>query len=182
MIDTTCPHCGAHQPVDEIRAGREIYCASCGAKFRVPGADETAAGNVAASAAEPEGFHWEGRPACRAQLGMWILGIVLLPIGVGLIFLAIALLHRYSRHYTVTQTNIITRHGLLSIDTRQIAVKDIRCIDVQATLWQRLLGIRTVEVSTAGTEGVDVALLGIPAQIADAIQHLQWKQGHGHDD
>ena len=178
MIDATCPYCGAHQPVDASRAGREIYCESCGAKFRVPAAGETAAGAPAA----PVEFHWEGRPVRREQLAMWVLGILLLPVGVGLIFLGIALVHKYSRHYTVTQTHIVTRHGILSIDTRQIAVKDIRSIDVQATVWQRLLGIRRVEVSTAGTEGVDVALLGIPANIADAIQRLQIKQGHGHDD
>ena len=120
---------------------------------------------------------------CREQLGMWSLGIVLLPVfGVGLIFLGKALLHMYSRHYTVTSAHIVTRHGLLSIDTRQIAVKDIRSIDVQATVWERLLGIRRVEIATAGTEGVDVSLLGIPANIADAIQHLQLKRGGGHDD
>lgn len=180
MIDATCPYCGAHQPVDETRAGQEIYCESCGAKFRVAAAS---AGDPAASAATNGEFHWEGRPVRRDQLGMWILGIVLLPVfGVGLIFLGKALLHMYSRHYTVTATHIVTRHGILSIDTRQIAVKDIRSIDVQATVWQRLLGIRRVEVSTAGTEGVDVSLLGIPANIADAIQHLQIKRGSGHDD
>ncbi len=183
MIDTTCPSCGARQPVDESRAGREIYCESCGAKFRVPAAGEPAAKTAAAPSAEPVGFHWEGRPVRRDQLGVWILGIALLPVyGAGLIFLGKALLHRYSRHYTVSETHIITRHGILSIDTRQIAVKDIRSIDVQATMWQRMLGIRRVEISTAGTEGVDVALLGIPAEIADAIQQLQLKQGHGHDD
>jgi membrane protein YdbS with pleckstrin-like domain len=183
MIDAICPYCGAHQPVDESRAGREIYCESCGAKFRVPAAGEPVAESAAAPLSGPEGFHWEGRPVRREQLGMWILGIVLLPVfGVGLLFLGKALLHKYSRHYTVTQTHIITRHGILSIDTRQVAVKDIRSIDVQATVWQRLLGIRRVEVSTAGTEGVDVSLLGIPANIANAIQHLQIKQAHGHDD
>ena len=118
----------------------------------------------------------------RAQLGMWILGIVLLPVGVGLIFLVKALLHQYGRYYTITSTHIITRHGILSVDTRQIAVKDIRSIEVQATLWQRMLGIRRVEIATAGTEGVDVALLGIPAEIAEAVQHLQIKRGVGHDD
>ncbi len=179
MIDVTCPYCGARQPVDEARAGREIYCESCGAKFPVPAAEEPAA----VKSPEAGAFHWEGRPVRRDQLGMWVLGIVLLPVfGVGLIFLAIALVHQYSRHYTVTQRHIVTRHGILSIDTRQIAVKDIRSIDVQATVWQRLLGIRRVEVSTAGTEGVDVALLGIPTQIAEAIQHLQLRQGHGRDD
>jgi membrane protein YdbS with pleckstrin-like domain len=180
MIDAICPYCGARQPVDESRAGHEIYCESCGAKFKVVA---TATERAAASAATDGLFHWEGRPVRRDCLGMWILGILLLPVfGVGLIFLGIALFHQYSRHYTVTQTHIVTRHGILSIDTRQIAVKDIRSIDVQATVWQRLLGIRRVEISTAGTEGVDVALLGIPAQIADAIQHLQLKQSHGHAD
>jgi hypothetical protein len=51
-----------------------------------------------------------------------------------------------------------------------------------ATVWQRILGIRRVEISTAGTEGVDVALLGIPALIAESIQKLQVKKGQGHDD
>jgi membrane protein YdbS with pleckstrin-like domain/ribosomal protein S27E len=178
MIDATCPYCGTHQTVDEIRAGREIYCQSCGAKFEIEG---SGTGGASAPTAQGE-FHWEGRPVCRAQLGMWILGIVLLPIGVGLIFLGKALLHKYSRYYIVTSTHIITRHGILSVDTHQIAVKDIRSIEVQATLWQRLLGIRRVEIATAGTEGVDVALLGIPAEIAEAVQHLQVKQGRGHDD
>jgi len=178
MIDVMCPYCAARQPVDETRAGREIFCQACGEKFPLAAKDRSELEKDMDGTA----FHWEGRPVRRDRLGLWILGIALLPVGVGLIFLIMALLHQYSRHYTVTQTHIVTRHGLLSIDTRQIAVKDIRAIDVQATVWQRLLGIRRVEVSTAGTEGVDVALLGIPADIADAIQHLQLKQGHGRDD
>ena len=183
MIDVSCPYCGARQPVDETRAGREIYCQFCAAKFEVAEAAAAAAsGRAAASAGADGGFHWEGRPMRRAQLGMWILGIVLLPVGVGLIFLVKALLHQYGRYYTITSTHIITRHGILSVDTRQIAVKDIRSIEVQATLWQRMLGIRRVEIATAGTEGVDVALLGIPAEIAEAVQHLQIKRGVGHDD
>jgi membrane protein YdbS with pleckstrin-like domain len=184
MIDVSCPYCGMHQPVDETRAGREIYCQSCAAKFEVAEAAAAAAatGNAPALARADGEFHWEGCPVRRDQLGTWILGIVLLPVGVGLIFLGKALLHQYSRHYTITSTHIVTRHGILSVDTRQIAVKDIRSIEVQATLWQRMLGIRRVEISTAGTEGVDVALLGIPVEVAEAVQQLQLKQGHGHDD
>ncbi len=179
MIDVSCPYCNVRQPVDETRAGREIYCQSCGARFEVAEAAAAAAALPAQAAGD---FHWEGRPVWRAQLGAWVLGIALLPVGVGLIFLGKALLHKYSRYYTVTSTHIITRHGILSVDTRQIAVKDIRSIEVLATLWQRLLGIRTVEIATAGTEGVDVALLGITAEIAEAVQHLQVKRGRGHDD
>ncbi len=184
MIDVSCPYCGARQPVDETRAGREIYCQVCAAKFEVAEAAAAAAafGNAAVPTQANGDFHWEGRPLRRARLGMWILGIVLLPVGVGLIFLGMALLHQYSRYYVITSTHIVTRHGILSVDTRQIAVKDIRSIEVLATLWQRLLGIRRVEISTAGTEGVDVALLGIPVEIAEAVQHLQIKRGRGYDD
>ena len=41
VVSTTCPYCGGLQHVDESRAGREVYCESCGAKYRVPTATET---------------------------------------------------------------------------------------------------------------------------------------------
>jgi len=65
--------------------------------------------------------------------------------------------------------------GIFSVNTIQIAVKDIRSIEIRASFFHRLLGVREILISTAGNAGVELTMHGIPDEVADTIQKLQRK-------
>ena len=164
MMEVNCPHCGARQPVSREKLGTEVFCESCGGKFRIAGEEAPAGGG---------GFRWEGRPMHRNWLGQWVLGILLAPVIVGLFLILDCLIRRWSRHYTINPSHIISKEGIFTVHTTQIAVKDIRSIDIRASFIQRLLGIRSVYIGTSGPDGVEMSLLGLPAGVAAEIQKLQ---------
>lgn len=166
MIDVTCPDCGVRQPVAGEKAGKEVFCESCGARFSA----------VPESGGASAGYDWEGHPLWRNYFWQVVLGVPLIAVfGVGFLILIPCWLRRLSLHYTVTGTHIIARRGIFSVHTVQIAVKDIRSIDIRASLFQRVLGIRQVDISTAGNAGIELSLFGVPRDVAEAVQALQRK-------
>jgi hypothetical protein len=56
-----------------------------------------------------------------------------------------------------------------------IRIKDLRNINVNQTLWQRLVGVGDVEFSSAGGSGIEVVFLGVdkPMQVKALAQRLQ---------
>ncbi len=166
MIDVTCPDCGVRQPVAVDKAEKAVFCESCGARFTaVPDAEEA-----------PRGYTWAGHPLWRNYFWQLVLGVPLIALfGAGFLILIPCWLRRISLHYDITETHVVARRGILSVHTVQIAVKDIRSIDIRATLFQRVLGIRQVDISTAGNAGIELSLYGVPRSVAEAVQALQRK-------
>ena len=170
MSQVVCPSCGLSQPVAEEKIGREVYCEECGKKFTAEGLAQEAA-----AAAAPE-YVWEGSPLWRYYFWQTFFGVLLIPaFGIGLLLLLGVWIRRITYKYQVTGSHIIARIGIFSVNTIQIAVKDIRSIEIRASFFHRLLGVREILISTAGNAGVELTMHGIPDEVADTIQKLQRK-------
>jgi uncharacterized membrane protein YdbT with pleckstrin-like domain len=78
----------------------------------------------------------------------------------------------YSTHYTVTSERVIQRNGLISRRTSQAEITDIRNVQVNQGILQRVFGVGGVGVSTAAQAGLEVEFKGIrsPQVVADAIR------------
>jgi hypothetical protein len=63
----------------------------------------------ATSVEEEEKVAWEGRPSMLNYIGMWILGVITLPIGVGLII--IILWSYYSKRYVISNKRVTLISG-----------------------------------------------------------------------
>jgi uncharacterized membrane protein YdbT with pleckstrin-like domain len=63
--------------------------------------------------------------------------------------------------YEVTNLRAIARQGLFSQTTSEVQLDDIRNVVVQRSLAERLLGVGTVELSTAGESGMEVVFLSV---------------------
>jgi uncharacterized membrane protein YdbT with pleckstrin-like domain len=83
-------------------------------------------------------------------------------VGVGVVILFVWWLQCQATTLTVTQERTILRKGLLSKSTTEVWHKDVRNVQISQGLLQRLLGVGTVGISSAGQGGVEILAVGIP--------------------
>lgn len=77
--------------------------------------------------------------------------------------------------YEIDGKIVTQRAGILSRKTAQVNVQDIRSIDVQQGLWQRLLGIGDVSLGTEGRFGKEIYFRNVenPDALVKDLQRLR---------
>jgi uncharacterized membrane protein YdbT with pleckstrin-like domain len=91
--------------------------------------------------------------------------------------IAVVVYRRYSWAYTINGETIESREGLIARKVKSIRVQDLRNINVNQSLWQRILGVGDVEFSSAGGSGIEVAFRGVdkPLEVKAMAQRMQGK-------
>ena len=140
-----------------------------------------------------EAFH--GHPSWLS-FTKWIL-LALLMVGLGVLaypldwrFLAAGcvagsitlcgvILSRQHRDYIITTERIEQEWGIIGRSSREVRIRDIRSIDVEAKGLMGLLGIGTVNISSAGSEDVEVQFKDIRRahQVKKLVRQLQERIG-----
>jgi uncharacterized membrane protein YdbT with pleckstrin-like domain len=128
---------------------------------------------------------YQGRPSWLNYYLLYVIGIILFGflVNVGeiiggffvlLIVLGLAAILRYRYLFTVTKNRIISREGLIAKNTNEIQLKHIRALNVKQGIIGRLLGIGTIEISSAAGGGVEVMFKGIrdPHGVKENIRNL----------
>jgi uncharacterized membrane protein YdbT with pleckstrin-like domain len=71
----------------------------------------------------------------------------------------------YDVRHRIDARGLESRIGILSLQQRitRVRYEDIRNIEIEQTLLERILDIGRLEVSTSGTDGVEITLEGIAA-------------------
>jgi uncharacterized membrane protein YdbT with pleckstrin-like domain len=89
--------------------------------------------------------------------------------------IAVVIFRRYSWAYTINGETIESREGLIARKVKSIRVRDLRNINVNQTLLQRIMGVGDVEFSSAGGSGIEVTFRGVdnPLQIKQMAQRMQ---------
>jgi uncharacterized membrane protein YdbT with pleckstrin-like domain len=107
--------------------------------------------------------HYSAHPAMfrNNPLG-FALAVVLCFVLVGFVILFVWWLQCQATTLTVTQERTILRKGLLSKSTTEVWHEDVRNVQISQGLLQRLLGVGTVGISSAGQSGVEILAVGIP--------------------
>ena len=128
---------------------------------------------VVENVAEKEVFR--GHPAKMSCLKDLVLGVLLLPILIGLYFLGRALVRIYSTTYIITDRRIVVKTGVFSIRSVEIRIFDVRGVFVARSLWQRIIGVGTVSVGTAATVGTEINMVDVsnPQQVVAVINSLR---------
>ena len=161
----TCQFCGE----EILESARK--CKHCG-EF-LDGSSRPAPSASQKKAAGPEKKLWEGHPSGLYYIGHWFFGILFLPVfGLGLLFIIYAILDQKTRVYTHTTRKVISKVGIISRKTHEVAIRDIRSINMNQSILERIFGLGSVQIGSAGTGGVEVEFKGVtkPAMVRDGVR------------
>jgi uncharacterized membrane protein YdbT with pleckstrin-like domain len=88
-----------------------------------------------------------------------------------LVTAAWALLETIFWKYTVTEHRIFVRHGLVSVNEQTARLERVQDITLHQSLFDRLFGVGTLAIDTAGTEGGALEFRGLvdPTQVRELL-------------
>ncbi len=144
-----------------------IVCTECDKRLRTGGSPpempDASKEHSERKAPGEERVLYAGRPSMwRNRPVGFVLSLFLIPVfGVGLVILAIWYLKVLGTRLTVTSERTTLRHGILSKHISEVLHRDIRHVQLRQGALQRLLGVGTIELGSAGHAGVELAVSGI---------------------
>ncbi len=92
----------------------------------------------------------------------FILCLILSLVGIGLIIFLIWWIKTKGTELTVTDERVSLRKGILSKFTNDVYLTDIRNVQIYQSFWQRIFGVGSVAISSAGNDGIEIEVKGIP--------------------
>jgi uncharacterized membrane protein YdbT with pleckstrin-like domain len=119
---------------------------------------------------------YEAHPAMFRAHPFWFMLFVLLiaAFGIGLLILLYWYIKTRATALTVTQHELMYERGILSKDRLSVSLRHVRSVDVKQSFVNRILGVGTIQVSTAGDEPeFTVKDLPDPHEIRVAISRAQ---------
>ncbi len=125
---------------------------------------------------EQEETLWEDNPSHFNFLFVYFIGGVLIFVsGLGLLVILIALIYRKSMVFTITNKRIRSKTGIISCSLDELFIRDIRSINLQQDILEKLFDVGTINIGSAGTAGIEVSFKGISeaAEIREKIQKLK---------
>jgi uncharacterized membrane protein YdbT with pleckstrin-like domain len=175
-----CAQCGA-----EIIQGA-AFCSRCGTRVAQP--RPAAVREYALSRILPSWWHFAREILIAIVLlaaGAYFLGgpradlrVGLLLIAAGAVVLATAALARRNISWSLTSDRLIERRGLLASRRREMELADVRSIEVNQTLGQRMLGLGNVMIASAASAEFLIRLTNIPnpEQVAEMLRQARLKR------
>ena len=96
-------------------------------------------------------------------------------LGLAIILVLWIQLDRIRRKYAVTDRRVSCEYGIINKNSNEVRVQDVRSINLRKTGISGLLGIGTVEFSSAATDDADVTFWNISEaeKIRDLVRSLQ---------
>ena len=96
-------------------------------------------------------------------------------VAVFVYLITVVVYRRYSWAYKIDSVTIESREGLIARNVKSIRIQDLRNINVNQSLIQRIMGVGDVEFSSAGGSGIEVVFRGVdkPLEVKAMAQRLQ---------
>jgi uncharacterized membrane protein YdbT with pleckstrin-like domain len=119
---------------------------------------------------------YEAHPAMFRAHPFWFLLFVLLiaAFGIGLLLLLYWYIKTRATALTVTEHELVYERGILSKDRLSVSLRHIRSVEVRQSFGNRIFGVGTIEIWTAGDEPeFTVKDLPDPHEIREAISRAQ---------
>jgi len=119
---------------------------------------------------------YEAHPAMFRAHPFWFIVFVLLiaAFGIGLLILLYWYIKTRATALTVTQHELMYERGILSKDRLSVSLRHVRSVEVKQSFVNRILGVGTIQISTAGDEPeFTVKDLPDPHEIREAISRAQ---------
>jgi len=119
---------------------------------------------------------YEAHPAMFRAHPVWFILAVLLiaAFGAGIVILLYWYIQTRATALTVTDSDILYERGILSKDRTSVSLRHIRSVNVMQSFVNRILGVGTIQISTAGDEPeFTIADMPDPHVIREAIAKAQ---------
>lgn len=123
---------------------------------------------------------YEAHPAMFRAHPFWFILCVLLiaAFGIGIILLLYWYIKTRATALTVTDQELMYERGILSKDRTSVSLKHIRSVNIAQGFVNRVLGVGTVQISTAGDlPEFTIADMPDPYVIQEAITKAQEMRG-----
>lgn len=97
----------------------------------------------------------------------------------GLIMLGVVAFKRFSWKYTIDETRVSRHYGLISRNQQSVRIRDLRSIELDQSLFQRLFRVGDLAFYSAGSAKAEVRFFGIKRpmewrdRIDDAMDRLK---------
>lgn len=130
----------------------------------------------------PDMESYQAHPAMFRAHPFWFILFVLLILagGLGILILLYWYIKTRATALTVTEHEITFEQGILSKDRTGVSLRHVRTVRVTQGFVNRLLGVGTVEISTAGDEPeFEVSDMPDPHEIREAISRAQAMRADG---
>ncbi|MFD1642545.1 PH domain-containing protein [Halohasta litorea] len=127
---------------------------------------------------------WASTPHKSSLVSALVVGIPLSFVLVGIPILAAAYLSFKNTNYVVTTRGLYRKRGIFSRDVKQIGFDKVQNISYSQTAIGARLGYGSVEISTAGSSGVELQFRNIPtpAEIQELIsREIERREDGGRD-
>ena len=80
--------------------------------------------------------------------------------------------------YQLRQHDLLVRRGILTRETIAIPLARIQQVGTSSSLFERLLGLTTLSVHTAGTRTARTRIPGLPSERATGLRDVLSRKGH----
>lgn len=122
-----------------------------------------------------EGEHvvYIGRISLWSVAHLLILGVLLLPVVVGLYFLAKALIRWKATELAVTNKRVIAKFGFISRRTVELNINRVEGIEVDQGLLGRIFGFGSLTISGTGSEQAPIPGISEPLAFRRAFMTAQ---------
>lgn len=91
----------------------------------------------------------------------FVLSILLIPLGVGILILLYWHLQKKSSRLSVTRDHVLYEKGLLSKERSEVDIDGIRSVKVKQSFANRIFGTGTIELYTSG-DNPEIVAKGMP--------------------
>ena len=104
---------------------------------------------------------FELKPSYRARLGLLVWGVLLAPVGIGLILLARAWYLVASTRYRLTNQRLFAQTGLIAKNLEEVELFRVKDVTLSQGVIDRMLGTGTVTVLSTDDTAPRLELAGI---------------------
>jgi uncharacterized membrane protein YdbT with pleckstrin-like domain len=119
---------------------------------------------------------YEAHPAMFRAHPFWFMlcCLLILAFGIGIVILLYWYIKTRATALTVTDQELMYERGILSKDRTSVSLKHIRSVNIAQGFVNRVMGVGTVQISTAGDEPeFTIADMPDPYMIQEAITKAQ---------
>ena len=105
----------------------------------------------------------------------FIFAILLIPVfGLGILILLYWYVQTKATKFTITDDDILLETGILSKERVEVSIKSIRTTKVKQSFFNRIFGVGSIEIYTAG-DNAELIAAGLPEphSIRDLIKQRQ---------